>query len=108
MHWRQASLPSGALVRITEVVWTDGDVEHIARHGVDPGEVEQVIASRPVWRRGRRHPETGRQSVYALGRTDAGRYLFVVLSPLGLGRVRCVTAREMDDATRRYYERHGR
>jgi hypothetical protein len=27
--------------------------------------------------------------MYALGRTEAGRYLFVVLSPLSAGRVRC-------------------
>jgi uncharacterized DUF497 family protein len=104
MHWHEISL----CVRISEIVWTDGDVEHIARHGVDPDEVEQAIASDPVWRRGRRHLETGRQSLYALGRTDAGRYLFVVLSPLGPGRARCVTAREMDDATRRYYQRRRR
>ena len=95
-------------MRITEIVWSDGDVEHIRRHRVEPAEVEQAIASRPVWRRGRKHPETGRQSLYALGRTEAGRYLFVVLSPLGPGRVRCVTARDMDTATRRYYQRHRR
>jgi hypothetical protein len=101
MHWHETSLSRDSFVRITEIVWTDSDVKHITRHGVDPDEVEQVIAFRPVWRRGRRHRETGRQSLYALGRTDAGRYLFVVLTPLGQGRARCVTAREMDSTTRR-------
>lgn len=95
-------------MRISEIVWTDADVEHIARHGIRPEEVEEVIASRPLWRRGRRHRQTGRTNTYAFGRTDAGRYLFVVLSPLGRSRARCVTAREMDTRGRRFYDRHRR
>jgi uncharacterized DUF497 family protein len=95
-------------VLISEIVWTDADVEHIARHDVRPEEVEEVIASAPLWRRGRKHRRTGRTSVYALGRTEAGRYLFAVLSPLARGRARCVTAREMDTQARRLYDRHRR
>jgi hypothetical protein len=93
-------------VRITEIVWTQADIDHIARHPVGPEEVEEVTASRPMWRRGRTHRETGRTSLYALGRTESGRYLFVVLSPLGAGRARCVTARDMDTPLRRLYDRH--
>jgi uncharacterized DUF497 family protein len=95
-------------VRITEIVWTEADIEHIARHAVEPDEVEEVIASGPMWRRGRKHLETGRRSIYALGRSEAGRYLFVVLSPLSVGLARCVTAREMDTALRRIYDRQER
>ena len=95
-------------MRITEIVWAEVDIEHIARHAVDPDEVEEVITSGPMWRRSRKHHETGRTSIYALGRTEAGRYLFVVLSPLGSGRARCVTARDMDTASRRLYDRRGR
>ena len=58
-------------MRISEIVWTGADVEHIARHGNTPEEVEEVVASGPLWRRGRRHRETGRISVYALGRTES-------------------------------------
>lgn len=95
-------------MRITDIVWTETDIEHIAHHAVGPDEVEEVIASGPMWRRGRKHRETGRRSIYALGRTEAGRYLFVVLSPLSAGLVRCVTARDMDTALRRIYDRHHR
>ena len=95
-------------MRISEVVWTDAAIEHIARHGVGPEEVEEVIASGPLWRKGRTHRLTGRSSTYALGRTEAGRYLFVVLSLFGRGRARCVTAREMDARARRFYDRHRR
>lgn len=95
-------------MRISEIIWTEADVAHLARHGVTPDEVEEVLATGPVWRRGRKHPETGRESLYALGQTDVGRYLFIVLSPRGKGRARCVTAREMDEKAGRYYERHRR
>lgn len=93
---------------ISEIVWSETDVAHISRHEVTPEEVEEVLAANPIGRRGRVHRVTGRRSLYALGQTDAGRYLFVVLSSLGRGRARCVTAMEMDEKTRRYYERHRR
>lgn len=96
-------------MQISDILWTAADVEHIASHGVSPDEVEEVLAAAgALFRRGRTHPETGRASLYAFGQTEAGRYLFVVLSPRGRGRVRCVTARDMDDTARRYYERRRR
>ena len=95
-------------MRISEIEWTDTDVAHIARHGVTPDEVEEVLAAGPVWRRGRTNPQTRRKSLYSLGETDAGRYLFIVLSPRGHGRARCVTAMEMDEKAKRYYKRHRR
>ncbi len=95
-------------MRITEILWTESDVAHLARHGVTREEVEEVLAAAPVWRRGRIHPQTKRKSVYALGQTEAGRYLFIVLSPRELGRARCVTAMDMDERARRYYARHRR
>ena len=33
-------------MRIAEIAWTDADVEHIARHGITPDEVEEVVGSR--------------------------------------------------------------
>ena len=95
-------------MRITEIVWSDSDIVHIARHGVTPEEVEEALSANPVWRRGRTHPPTGRTSLIALGQTETGRFLFIVLSPRELGRARCVTAMEMDEKARRFYERHRR
>ena len=95
-------------MRISEIVWAEADVAHIARHGVTPEEVEEVVAANPLWQRGRTHRATGRKSLYALGQTEAGRLLFIVLSPLGRGRARYVTAMTMDEKARRYYERHRR
>ncbi|MBI3998159.1 MAG: BrnT family toxin [Armatimonadetes bacterium] len=98
----------GPSVRISEIVWTEDDVAHLAQHGVTPEEIEEVLAADPLWRRGRAHLDTGRRSLYALGKTDAGRYLFIVLSLRGRGRARYVTAMDMDKKARRYYERHRR
>lgn len=95
-------------MRITEIVWSESDIAHIARHGVTPEEVEETVSANPVWRRGRTHQATGRTSLIALGQTGTGRYLFIVLSPRELGRARCVTAMDMDEKARRFYERHRR
>ena len=70
-----------------------------AKHGIEFDEVEEVLASDPEFRRG------PRGAYYALGQTLAGRYLFVVLRPLGDGGALIVTARDMDQAERRTYLR---
>jgi hypothetical protein len=38
---------------IDDLEWTLDRIEHIARHGITPEEVEQVFASVPLFRRGR-------------------------------------------------------
>lgn len=79
--------------------WDDDNVEHIARHGVSPEEAEQACRLRPKVRRGR----CGRYLV--LGRTRAGRYLLLVLTYLGSGEGRVITARDMDSRERALYRR---
>ncbi|MFB9251514.1 hypothetical protein ACFFWE_25010 [Sphaerisporangium melleum] len=57
------------------IQWTERSEEHIARHGVTPEEVEEVVFSRPQWE------ALGRDdSTLVYGTTDAGRYLLVVLA----------------------------
>lgn len=80
--------------------WDDQNVEHIARHGVDPDEAEQACFSRPKLRRGR----CGRYLVLGRG-TAAGRHLLVVLTYLGSGEARVVTARDMDHREKALYRR---
>lgn len=93
---------------IRELRWRDDRVEHIARHDVVPAEVEAaVLYDREVLleRAGlaRRDPS---QAVYVvLGRTEAGRYLMVVLIHEGGGVAMPVTARDMDAKERRRYLR---
>lgn len=86
-----------------EIRWTEDSEDHIARHKVDPAEVEQAVFSRPrLLNSGR----GGTQVVF--GTTDAGRYLVVVLSNGEDGRLFVVTARDMTDSERRTFIRRAR
>ncbi|MER7703791.1 hypothetical protein ABTX81_12925 [Kitasatospora sp. NPDC097605] len=84
----------------TEIYWTDRSEQHIARHGVTPGEVEQVVFTRPRWLASGREGTT-----LCLGVTDAGRHLLVVLvaSTAAQACWYCVTARDMTGSERRLF-----
>ena len=90
-------------MEITEFEWDDDNIEHIARHGVSPDEVEDVAFDDEPWiKKGRRGTR------YMLGYTVAGRYLFVVYVLKGKGIARVITAMDMDDKTRKVYKRKGK
>lgn len=57
--------------------WTDSSEEHIARHGVTIGEVTDVVED-PVTRWFR---ITNQPLYHLYGRSQAGRFLLVVLVP---------------------------
>ena len=62
---------------IHELIWPDDRVEHIARHGVAPEEVEDVCFGRPFVRRTK---SEGENPVYLVqGQTRQGRYLSCVI-----------------------------
>jgi uncharacterized protein len=91
------------MVRFFELAWDDENVEHIARHGVEPHEVQEVIASQRFYMarlRGRRYK--------IIGQTDSGRYLFVVVDREWDSDFYVVTARTADADERRMYHRHVR
>lgn len=69
--------------------WDEINEDHIARHGVDTEEVEEVfIRHHRIFR--------SRQGRYvAMGQSGGHRYLLVVFENKGEGGVRVVTAREM-------------
>ncbi|MGQ0778536.1 MAG: hypothetical protein ACT4NY_29685 [Pseudonocardiales bacterium] len=86
-----------------EILWTEDNEEHIAKHGVGSGQVEKVVNGRPVLtRRGRE----GTTEVY--GATFDGRALVVILAPAWDGRWYVVTARDMTTSERRAFHRKGR
>lgn len=86
-------------MRVIGCEWDDGNVGHIARHGLEPFDVEAALRSSPLILRGRE----GRYLAY--GRTAAGRYLFIVLHRYGGGIIRVITARDMTERERRFYHR---
>lgn len=74
---------------------------HIARHGVDPNEVEEAVES-PYWTT----PGRG-ETVVLLGRTHAGRYLTVIMadSVVEPDAYYVATARDMTPSERRTFNR---
>ena len=90
-----------------EPEWDDDNIKHIARHDVEPEEVEEIVYEdcHPAWivRAGRRGIREARWTVF--GQTCGGRYLVAVIAPYrGRGVWRVVTARGMERHTRRRYQ----
>jgi len=48
-------------MQIDEIIWPEDRIEHIARHGVTPEEVEEVCFGKSLVRRGK---STGENPVY--------------------------------------------
>jgi uncharacterized DUF497 family protein len=93
--------------RIQELLWREDRVEHIARHGVAPEEVEEALFDDRhgvLLRVGpaERNPD---ETVYRyFGRTSAGRHLLVVLLYLGDAVAMPITARDMTGQERRRFD----
>ena len=88
---------------IHDFIWPDDRVEHIARHGVTPDEVEEVCFRKSLVQRAK---SEGKNPVYyVLGRTDAGRYLFCVVIRFPDGNGYPVTAREMTAKEKRRFRK---
>ena len=85
-------------MRFKTYEWDSANTSHILRHEVIPNEAEEACYNNPLLIRTRE----GRYLV--LGRSDAGRYLSIVLIPKGKGVARVITARDMDYKERNLFE----
>ena len=90
-------------MRIDAFIWPEERVEHIARHGVTPEEVEEVCFRKSFVRRAKSEGEN--PVYYVLGQTEAGRYLFCVVIHFPYGNGYPVTAREMTTNEKRRYRK---
>ena len=88
-------------MKVREFVWPDDRVEHIARHGIRPHEVEEVCFGKPLAFRGK--PAGGNPLCYVLGQTAAGRGLFCAVIAFPDGRGYPVTARPMTAKEKRRF-----
>ncbi|MBM2827230.1 MAG: hypothetical protein HW403_1294 [Dehalococcoidia bacterium] len=71
-----------------------------SKHGVAWHEAEEACYSE------QRHVRRGSEGLYKVfSRTEAGRYLLIVLVELGGGVCKVVTAREMTEQEQRLYRR---
>lgn len=91
-------------MKVAQVVWVREIAEKVQRkHRLAAEEVEQACMGRNT------HIRRARDERYALlGRTEAGRCVFVVFVRLGPGRVLIITARDMTGTERDLYGRHER
>ncbi|HHY97569.1 MAG TPA: hypothetical protein GX509_02385 [Firmicutes bacterium] len=95
-------------MRIEKLNWRLDRIAHIARHGIDTDEVEEVVFDDEghIIRRGPRSEKDPEHYIYYFyGKTSDGRYIYIVLLDEGQGVALPITARDMTDRERRYYER---
>jgi len=85
-------------VKRLELVWDDETTEHLVEHGVEPQEAAEVCYRHPYVLR------TRHSRYLVLGQSSAGRYLTVIVEPLGRGQARLITARPMTEHERRRYQ----
>lgn len=86
---------------VSHLDWDDWNEEHVARHHVDPDEVEELVFENAYF------SSRARNGTYRLiGVTSAGRYLAVFLAPRGGGVFYVVTARSATEGERRVFAQH--
>ena len=89
-----------------DLIWLPDIVDKlIEKHQVETFEVEEVFASYPRVFRGPKGHYPGEDVYYALGRTDAGRYLFIVFIRMKNGQGLVLSARDMTARERRQFSR---
>ena len=87
-------------MKISEIIWVDDTIAHIARHGVTPQEVEDICFEEYPFTL-----KTRFNRCLALGQTEGGRYLTIIFEYLGDQKVKVVTARAMSQAEHKLYKR---
>ncbi len=85
------------MIYIRELLWSNWNIEHIARHNVSPNEVEEACYNDPFVTRARNN------TLRIIGQTDSGRFLTIFLAPRSEGRYFAITARNTTKAERRRY-----
>ena len=83
--------------------WNEGNISHIALHGVTPEEAEQVIQNQPL--DAGTVLRNGEMRTVHLGETSAGRILHVVVTERG-ETYRVVTARDAHKKERAFYSKY--
>jgi uncharacterized DUF497 family protein len=86
---------------IKRLKWLSRVVEKlIAKHDVEPHEVEEVFYARPRFRFTKKGNYSGEDVYAALGTTDAGRYLVIFFVLKETGEALIISARDMTTTER--------
>jgi uncharacterized DUF497 family protein len=93
-------------MKLYEVVWKEQFVIKLyTKHGVEIEEVEGVLFTKPIIRLSQKGKIKGEDLYIAYGQTDEDRYLTIFFVYKGKGMALPISARDMTQAERRYYER---
>ena len=97
-------------MKISGIIWFDDIADKLEwKHGVSTDEVEQVFLGKPhieFKEKGKTDPD---EDLYvALGRTEAGRHLFVAFILKPGQQALPISARDQTRSERKYYEKNKR
>ena len=91
---------------IRKIIWKDQFVEKLERkHGVSVAEAEELLDTNPHIRKVGKGRVKDENVYAAFGQTTGGRYLVVFYIRKVPGALLPISARDMDDAERKYYDR---
>lgn len=99
-------MPMNVLSDWTGFDWDVHNTDKIReRHRVAPTEYEQVFFNRPLMIGDDAKHSEQENRYYVLGKTDAGRWLFLVFT-VRQNRIRVISARDMNRKERRAFQNH--
>jgi len=91
-------------LNIYEVIWQNKFTEKLAaKHNILTDEAEEVLFGNPLIRFWEKGETAGEDLFLAYGQTDAGRYLVVFFIRKSQNTVLPISARDMTNSERRYY-----
>ncbi len=93
-------------MKITGIIWLETIVDKLAyKHNVETDEVEDLLKNRPQFHFAEKGDREDEDMYFALGQTEAGRYLIVFFIHKITGEALVLSARDMTKAERRRYGR---
>ncbi len=92
-------------MRIVRIIWLRDIVDKLEwKHQILPAEVEEIFGNQPRYRKIARGRVQGEDVYGAFGQTDSGRYVSVFFIKKPQNAALVISARDMDDQERKYYE----
>lgn len=93
-------------MRVSNIIWLPQIIDKLDwKHQVSPAEIEEVMFSKPVFRKAQKGHVPGEDVYAAPSQTEAGRYLIVYFVYKATREALILSAREMDAHERNIYER---
>jgi uncharacterized DUF497 family protein len=85
--------------------WDEGNIKkNWERHRVSHIECEEIFFNRPIIVKKDEPHSTSEHRYFVLGKTDAGRLIFIVFTLRG-NKIRIISARNMNRKERKIYEK---